>query len=218
MEIDKLKINQTMRKDATMAAIQHIFKKRADAYYKSLRVAVESYVKSVKCNSDAITAYAELSPEFKRLVRMDNTIRLTELPEDPENSNDYIMTEISCSMDYLILGSEKYYPFCKQVYSKNYMQKVELAFSYPLIKSSFEFPTGKVPAVIQKQLDIRKKLMDEVVVFANDTYHALCHVKSIKEVRTYIPALEQFVPIPEKAFTQMVPNSFFDKVNKSIKA
>lgn len=217
MEIEKLKINQGMRKEATRAAIQHKFKKRVEDYHHKLKHVIQLHVLGHKDNKEAIAAYNQLGEKLKRLVRVQNTVYLKKTTND-KGATDNIMLAITSNMDFLKVDSENHFPFCTRREVSEYAQSVDLPFSYPLVENYFTFDLDKIPVKIQKQLDIRKELMDEINEFAKNTYHALCHVKNIKEVRENIPALEQFISIPEKQFTQMVPYSFFQKVNKSVNA
>lgn len=217
MEIEKIRITQVMRKEATKLAIQHKFKKVVEEYNKKLISIVTDYAVNYKCNKDAIDTYKNLSEDFKKLVRVENSIYLRTNKDDDENDLQNLMTEITSDMPYLKEDhNDSYFPFCagNKVYSHN--QYVKLTFSYPLIRQFFDFNENKVPVKIQKHLNFRKELIKEINDFAKDTYHAFCHVKSIKEVRENIPALEQFIPVPDKQFTQLVPYSFFQKVNKSV--
>ena len=211
MDIEKLKLNQTMRKDAVKSAIQFKFKKAVAYYEAKLLKTVTAYVLSRKDNKSAIAAYAKLDQNMKSLVRVSNTITLSN-----KDSGRFIL-KISNCMQYLSLGcNESYFPFMgKQRDSHDYNQYIELTFSVPLITTDFIFE-DKLPVSIQKVFDDRKALMSEIDLFAHNAYHALAQVKSIKEVREFIPALEQFIPVPEKEFTKLVPYSFFNKVNKSV--
>jgi hypothetical protein len=210
MDIEKLRITQAMRKEAVILALQHKFKKKVDAYTKNVIVTVQKYALSRKCNKEAIDTYSNLSPEFKTLVRVSSRVCLL------NKEGEYVALAITNGMRYLDFGcNEDYLPFCAKNAVSRYHRHVDLPFSYPLLQTDFKFE-DKVPASIQKLLDVRKELMGEIDAFAKNTYHALCHVKNIKDIRTYMPAIEQFVPIPEKEFTKIVPYSFFDKVNKSV--
>lgn len=205
-----------MRKEAVKAAIQFKFKKRVDAYTAQINKAISDYALNRKANKTAIESYNSLSDEMKKLVRLTSSVTLATVDKDGNESNN-ILT-VSCGMLYLDHGTNSiYYPFIKNTKDVNeYCQKTNLAFSKPLIDTHFVFPKGKMPAAIQKAFDVRKLLMADIETFAHNSYHALVQVKSLKDVREYIPALEQFIPIPEKEFTKMVPYTFFKKVNESI--
>jgi hypothetical protein len=217
MEIEKIKITQSMRKVATREAIQHKFKKRVEEYHKKLKDITTNYVVNSKENKLAIEAYKNLSEDFKNLVRVENVITF-KVNEEPKNVHKNLMLTITSNMDYLKEDSENHFPFCKRGETSEYSQSVVLPFSYPLIKNFFVFSVNKIPAKLQNHLNVREELIKEIDEFAKNTYHALCHVKSVKEIRENVPALEQFIPVPEKQFTQLVPYSFFQKVNKSINA
>jgi hypothetical protein len=217
MEIEKIKITQAMRKEATKLAIQHKFKKVVEEYDKKLVSIVTDYVLNYKCNKDAIDTYKNLTEDFKQLVRLESAIYLKTNKDDDKTHSENIMTEITSNMTYLKEDhNDSYFPFCSSNKAYTHNQNVKLTFSYPLIKHFFDFDKNKVPVKIQKHLNFRKELIEEINDFANNTYHALCHVKSIKDIRENIPALEQFIPVPEKQFTQLVPYAFFQKVNKSV--
>lgn len=211
MDIEKIKLNQTMRKDAVKDAIQFKFKDAVKSYEVKLLKAVTDYVLSRKDNKAAIDAYKNLDSNMRSLVRVSNTITLS------DKNGDRISLKISNAMQYLMYGSNDYHrPFLnKERDGYAYNQYVELTFAKPLITTDFTFK-DKTPVSLQKVFDARKLLMAEIDGFAHNAYHALTQVKSIKEVREYIPALEQFIAVPEKEFTKMVPYSFFNKVNKSI--
>lgn len=216
MDITKIKLTQFMRKEAVKEAIQFKFKKRVDAYTAQMKKAITDYALSRKSNKLLIEEYANLSDEMKKLVRLSSSITIATVDSDDYEIKD-ILT-IDCGMKYLDYGAnDLYYPFAPTSNERNsYAQKTDLVFSKALSDTHFVFKKGSRPASIQKAFDVRKQLMADINAFAYDSYHALVQVKSLKEVREYIPALEQFIPIPEKDFTKMVPFSFFKKVNESI--
>ena len=211
MDIEKMKLNQTMRKDAVKDAIQFKFKDAVKAYEAKLLKVVTAYVLGRKDNKANIEAYSKLSDDMKSLVRVNDAITLSD-----KDGNRFSL-RISSAMQYLTYSqNEYYYPFMSNARDgQDYNQYIKLTFAKPLIKTDFVFDE-KMPVSIKKVFDERKSLMAEIESFAHNAYHALAQVKSIKEVREYIPALEQFIPIPEKEFTKMVPYSFFNKVNKSV--
>lgn len=215
MDITNIKLTQSMRKEAVKAAIQFKFKKRVTAYEAQMKKAISDYALSRKVNKDCIEAYDSMSDNIKKLVRLSSTITIATADK---NGNEYKdMLTIDCGMKYLGYGAnDDYYPFTDTNGKNSYHQKTELVFSKPLVDTHFAFLKGKRPATIQKAFDVRAELIKEIKEFAHDSYHALVQVKSLKDVREYIPALEQFIPIPEKDFTKMVPFSFFKKVNESI--
>ena len=212
-DIEKLKLNQTMRKEAVKAAIQFKFKKRVENYRKQIHTAITNYALTRKENKQAIEAYNDLNDDFKRLVRLFSNIYIV----DKDDNN--IMIEMSVGMKYLtysVSDNEIYHPFIdSRDKARAYGQTTKLTFSQPLITSTFKFE-DKLPSSINKALIVRNELMKEIEQFSHDAYHALSQVKTLKQVREYIPALEQFIPIPEKEFTKMVPFSFFNKVNDSV--
>jgi hypothetical protein len=210
MEIEKLKITQGMRKEAVKEAMQHKFKKRVEIYLKKLNDSFSNYALTRKSNKESIYVYSTLSDDFKRLVVVSNILKF----KDDQGS---FPIAITCGMKYLDYGcNTAYLPFCTDREYRGVVPSVELPFSYPLIETDFTFDDNKIPLSIQCHLDQRLELINEINAFAKDMYHALCHVKNIKEVREFVPSLEQFIPIPEKEFTKIVPYSFFDKVNKSV--
>lgn len=206
-----MKLNQTMRKDAVKDAIQFKFKDAVKAYEAKLLKVVTTYALSRKANKENIAEYEGLSQNMKNMIRITDKVYL--IGKDGQR----FTLPISNSMQYLTYGCTDYHhPFMKKARDAyDYEQVVTLTYAKPLVETEFVFE-DKLPAPIQKLFDERKKLMANIDAFAHNAYHALTQVKTIKEVREYIPALEQFIPIPEKEFTKMVPYSFFNKVNKSI--
>lgn len=205
-----------MRKIATRLAIQEKFKDLVEEYHKELVTVVTKYVENIPSNKAAITTYNNCTDDFKRLVRLESSISMYKR-DASNNGNVNFFTHITNTFDFLgIDGAKEYSPFTKKADNRNmYYQSVKLVFSLSLIETSFNF-TDSVPVEIQDMFDKRKQLMNQIDVFANDVYHAFCQVKNIKEVRQHIPALEQYIDIPEKKFTRLVPYSFFDAVNKSV--
>jgi len=183
MNIEKLKLNQSMRKDAVKAAIQFKFKKAVKSYEAKLLKVVTAYALGRKDNKANIEAYGKLSDDMKSLVRVSTDITLSD-----KDNNRFILS-ISSGMQYLTYSqNEYYYPFMKRERDGyEYNQYVKLIFAKPLVKSDFVFD-DKMPVVIRKILDERKVLMKEIESFAHNAYHALTQVKSIKEVREFIPS------------------------------
>jgi hypothetical protein len=216
MEIEKIRITQPMRKSATKLAIKHKFSTIVEEYHKKLKAITTDYAINIKDNKNAIETYKNLNEDFKKLVRLQSSIYFKTFKNNDKTTEKFLMLEITADMEYLKNTDETYFPFCDTYKARNHSQAVDLTFSYPLIKYYFTFDEDKIPVKIQKHLNFRKELIKEINEFANNTYHAFCHVKNIKEVRENMPALEQFIPVPEKQFTQLVPYSFFQKVNKSV--
>ena len=216
MDITKIKLTQFMRKEAVKDAIQFKFRKRVDAYTAQMKKAIREYALGRKDNKVLIEEYDTLSDGMKKLVRLSSSITIAAIDSNDSETKDVLT--IDCGMKYLDYGvNDLYYPFAPTGNERSsYYQKTDLVFSKALSSTHFVFKKGSRPASIQKAFDVRKVLMADIHTFANDSYHALVQVKSLKEVREYIPALEQFIPIPEKDFTKMVPFSFFKKVNESI--
>jgi hypothetical protein len=210
MEIEKIKLTQGLRKEAVKEAIQSKFKKRVEIYLKKLKCSLSHYALTRKSNKESIHTYSTLSDDFKRLVVVSSVVSF-------KDDQGRLPMAITCGMKYLDYGcNNPHLPFCTDSEYRGIVGSVTLPFSYPLIETDFTFDDNKTPLSIQCHLDHRLELITEINSFAKNMYHALCHVKNMKEVRQFVPALEQFIPLPEKQFTKIVPHSFFDKVNKSV--
>ena len=216
MDIAKLKLNQHMRKTAVKEAIQFKFKKQVIAYKAQMKKAIADYALSRKENKEVIKLYETLPDNLKKLVRLTSSVTLATVDKNGDESKNIL--SIDCSMLYLDLGNNSaYFPFAADSIERlGYRQTTELTFAKPLVDTHFVFTADKIPSTIKKAFEVRKQLIASIETFAHDSYHALTQVKSLKDVREYVPALEQFIPIPEKEFTKMVPYSFFKKVNDSI--
>lgn len=215
MEIEKVKLTQTMRKLAVQEAIQHRFKEEVEQWEKDLRDVLTELVKKIPVNQQNIETYSKLTEEMKRLVRVESKVYI----QAKQNDSIYyskICNVINCQFDFLAMSGDKfYYPFINPSKNSSSYWCISLVHSLPLTCNYIDI-TEHTPKPLELLLLRRKELMSKIEVFATEAYHALVQVKNIKEVRQHIPALEQFLDIPEKQFTKLVPYSFFDKVNKSI--
>lgn len=216
MSIAKIKITQLMRKAAVREALQVKFKKRVEAYEKQMQKAISDYALSRKINKDVIDIYDNLTDGIKSLVRIHSHVYISSVGKNGKALRD-ILT-VDCGFKYLGTGTgtdDSHYPFATHDGRLAYYQSTKLKFSKPLLEYDFVLKDKK-PAGIQKAFDVRDILIKDIETFAHNTYHALYQVKNLKELREHVPALEQFIPVPEKEFTKLVPYSFFKKVNESV--
>ncbi len=217
MDIEKIKLTQAMRKTATADAITFKFGAAVEDYRKELVKVVTQYVSGVKANALLLAEYDKLSPEIRELVRISNGIRFSQKAKDPKSASTVIYTALAVNLRFLSpSGKDTFAVFGTSSELDRYHQGVNLHSSICIKETDFMFPYGKIPSVLGKVLAKRAKLISEIEKFGEDTYHALFQVKNIKEVRKYVPSLEQFLDIPDKKFTKIVPYEFYDKVNKSI--
>lgn len=218
MEIEKLKLNQTMRKEAVISAAKATFGKRVEKLNAEIRKVFETYVVSRPVSKKLQAEYENASDNMKKLINVTNVVSF-QYRDEKKNVYDLHLNVLTYGLKFLSShGKDEVHIFDDTNSSWKYTSKcsITLGKRMPLLDTVIYFEKGKFPAAIQKVLDKRDLLMKEVVKFATDMYHALVHIKNIKEVRQHLPAIEKFLDIPEKQFTQMVPHTFFNRVNKSV--
>lgn len=220
--IQKTTITKTMKLEALQAAIQHKFKQRVDTLEKVLKDAVTAYTLANPDNVVSQAMYDNADDDCRKLIRQTTDIYLNKiLPTIKDGKEtmkeESVGTRLVVDLDFLSPNdpyADIRFPFSRE--KRYYVNTVSLTFSKCLLASSFTFTEDGEPDWLKSFIRNRDLLEKEIYIFAKDLHHAMFNLKKLHEFRTHLPAMEQFINIPDKEFTKLVPTDFFDKVNKAI--